>query len=106
MCRLANSCISKYRKLRKYTQEELARKLNISFQAVSKWETGQSLPDVSIIAPPPEDEPVSFFWKSGEMFTYYTDWLLHEAGEMIFDCDSSGIPHRHCIDHMIAEKVV
>lgn len=265
--------IAKYRKLKKYTQEELARRLNISFQAVSKWETGQSLPDVSLlpelafhldtdvnallgyahdirkislyeeeyrrdayywgvvpsktcyrilelmppvktvrlldvccgegrdavflskngysvtafdisesgiektkrladlhsvavnaftadlndfrldttfdviyssgafhyfkpecrneiienyqshtsqgglnvfnafihkpfIAPPPEDEPVSFFWKSGEMFTYYTDWLLHEAGEMIFDCDSSGIPHRHCIDHMIAEKVV
>jgi tellurite methyltransferase len=58
------------------------------------------------IAPAPENEPVSFAWKSGELFTYYTDWLLHEAGELIFNCDSSGIPHRHCIDHMIAEKVV
>ncbi len=265
--------ISKYRKLKKYTQEELAQKLNISFQAVSKWETGQSLPDVStlpelafyldtdinallgyahdirkisiyeeeyrryayywgvvpsktcyrilelmppvkpirlldvccgegrdavffakngylvtafditengvdktkrladihnvavnaftadlnafrpdsefdviyssgafhyirpefrndiienyqshtsqgglnafnvfikkpFIAPPPENEPVSFFWKSGEILTHYTDWLLREAGEIIFDCDSSGIPHRHCINQLIAERIV
>lgn len=58
------------------------------------------------IAPAPENEPVSFAWKSGEMFTYYTDWLLREAGETIFDCKSSGVPHQHCIDYMIAEKVV
>jgi tellurite methyltransferase len=58
------------------------------------------------IAPAPENEPVSYAWKSGEMFTYYTDWLLREAGETIFDCDSSGIPHRHCMDHMIAERIV
>jgi tellurite methyltransferase len=57
------------------------------------------------IAPPPENEPVSIFWKSGVLFTYYTDWLLHEAAEMIFDCDSSGIPHQHCINHMIAERL-
>jgi tellurite methyltransferase len=55
---------------------------------------------------PAENEPVSFFWKSGEMFTYYTDWLLREAGETIFDCNSSGVHHRHCINHMIAEKIV
>mgnify|MGYP004644077211 CR=1 FL=1 len=34
------------RKLRGMTQEELAAKLNISRQAVSKWETGESLPDL------------------------------------------------------------
>lgn len=58
------------------------------------------------IAPAPENEPLSYAWKSGELFTYYADWLLHEAGETVFDCNSSGIPHRHCINHMIAEKVV
>ncbi len=39
--------ISKYlsylRKTRNYTQEELAKQLDISRQAVSKWETGDSL---------------------------------------------------------------
>ena len=31
------------------TQKELAEKLNISFQAVSKWETGECLPDTGIL---------------------------------------------------------
>lgn len=31
------------------TQRELSEKLNISFQAVSKWETGTTLPDTSIL---------------------------------------------------------
>ena len=38
------------RKLRGMTQEELAAKLNISRQAVSKWETGESLPDLYKLA--------------------------------------------------------
>jgi transcriptional regulator with XRE-family HTH domain len=40
--------ISRYlqllRKSHNYTQEELAKKLDISRQAVSKWETGTTLP--------------------------------------------------------------
>lgn len=31
------------------TQRDLAEQLNISFQAVSKWETGTTLPDTSIL---------------------------------------------------------
>lgn len=31
------------------TQKDLAHKLNISFQAISKWETGTTLPDTSIL---------------------------------------------------------
>ncbi len=31
------------------TQKELADKLNISFQAVSKWENGETLPDTGIL---------------------------------------------------------
>ena len=58
------------------------------------------------IAPAPENEPLSYPWKSGELFTYYTDWLLHSAEELIFNCDSSGVPHRHCIDQMVAERIV
>ena len=43
-------------------------------------------------------------WKSGELFTYYSDWLIHTMNEEIFDCNSGGIPHKHCMDSMIAEK--
>ena len=31
------------------TQKELAEKLNISFQSVSKWENGDTLPDTGIL---------------------------------------------------------
>ena len=38
-----------YRKKLKITQEELANKLDISFQAVSKWENKLSSPDISLL---------------------------------------------------------
>ena len=41
--------ISKCRKAKKLTQEQLAEKLNITSKAVSKWETGKCLPDASIM---------------------------------------------------------
>lgn len=41
--------ISYMRKQRGLTQEELAGELGVSFQAVSKWETGQSCPDISLL---------------------------------------------------------
>jgi len=41
--------ISGCRKEKKLTQAELAEKLNITDRAVSKWETGKSMPDSSIM---------------------------------------------------------
>lgn len=41
--------ISYYRKLRKITQEQLAERLGISAQSVSKWENELSSPEVAII---------------------------------------------------------
>lgn len=45
--------ISKYlqflRKSRNYTQEDLAKKLDLSRQAVSKWETGTAIPDLEVL---------------------------------------------------------
>ena len=41
--------IATCRKDKKLTQEQLAEKLNISKNAISKWERGLNLPDVSIM---------------------------------------------------------
>lgn len=37
------------RKSHNYTQEELAKRLDISRQAVSKWETGVTVPDLDVL---------------------------------------------------------
>lgn len=41
--------ISRCRKQKNITQEELAGFLGITFQAVSKWETGQTCPDITLL---------------------------------------------------------
>ena len=59
------------------------------------------------IPSPPDAEASEFAsgdWKSGELFMYYHDWLFHKNEERIFDCNSGGTPHKHCMDALIAEK--
>ena len=41
--------INRLRKDKKLTQEDLAKRFNISVQAVSKWENDNSSPDISIL---------------------------------------------------------
>jgi len=43
--------ITKCRKEKNLTQAQLAEKLNITDRAVSKWETGRSMPDLSLLMP-------------------------------------------------------
>lgn len=43
------SYIKNQRIIKNLTQKDLADKLHISFQAVSKWELGETLPDTSIL---------------------------------------------------------
>ena len=56
---------------------------------------------------PPDAEPNELAagdWKSGELLMYYHDWLFHKNEERIFDCSSGGMPHKHCMDVLVAEK--
>ena len=41
--------IKKIRKENNLTQKELADKLGVTYQAVSKWETGKNIPDIAIL---------------------------------------------------------
>ncbi len=51
--------IQKLRKDQGWTQEELASRLGVSAQAVSKWETDVSSPDISLLRPISEQFNVS-----------------------------------------------
>jgi len=46
-----NENIKRLRKAKNITQEKLAEHLNVSIQAVSKWERGETFPDISMIIP-------------------------------------------------------
>lgn len=48
---VTGAMIKKRREEKNLTQEELAKKLHVSGKAVSKWETGQGLPDISLLEP-------------------------------------------------------
>lgn len=41
--------IAECRKNKKLTQDELAQKLNITDKAISKWENGRCMPDISLL---------------------------------------------------------
>lgn len=56
--------ITEYRKKLNMTQKDLGERLNVSAQAVSKWENGQAEPDASTLK------------KLGEIFKISTDELL------------------------------
>ncbi|MDR2532630.1 MAG: helix-turn-helix domain-containing protein [Oscillospiraceae bacterium] len=50
MKNILSANIARYRKEKGLTQEGLAEKLGITFQAVSKWETGQTVPETTLLA--------------------------------------------------------
>ncbi len=56
------------------------------------------------IAPAPDGDANSSPWKSGELLTYYHDWRIEWCTEEIFDCMSSGVPHQHAVNRIIARK--
>lgn len=48
-----------------------------------------------------------FFWQSGELFSHYgADWKCELLRETYFNCTSGGTPHQHCMDTVIARKIV
>ena len=74
------------RKKNGWSQEELAEKLDVSRQAVSKWESAQSVPDMSRIV------------MMSELFGVSTDYLLKDSYENETSAAAEGLrlqPHSH-----------
>ena len=48
---VTGAVIRRLRESKRMTQEELAERIHVSGKAVSKWETGQGFPDISLLEP-------------------------------------------------------
>lgn len=53
----------------------------------------------------PDSEPTAQLWFSGELFSKYRDWKIEYCTEEIFDCMSSGVPHKHAVNRVIARNI-
>lgn len=55
---------------------------------------------------PPDWDKEEKMWKTGDLFRYFVDWKIHTIKEVIFEDNSGGIKHYHCMDTIMAEKVI
>ncbi|MBO4919495.1 MAG: methyltransferase domain-containing protein [Erysipelotrichaceae bacterium] len=60
--------------------------------------------DKPFIPLPPDWDEGEKMWPTGKLFSYYPDWKFERVDETIFECHSSGIPHVHCMDVLVARK--
>lgn len=61
----------KLRKANNLTQLDLANKLNYSDKAISKWERGESMPDVEML------------YTIAQMFDVTIDWLISDSDKIV-----------------------
>ena len=86
-----------FRKSRNMSQEALAKTLGVTFQAVSKWETNVTTPDVGLIP-----SIASFFGVSiDELFDYNT-----LENEQIIDRICREAAHFRLSDPLLAEEIL
>jgi len=57
------------------------------------------------IEPAPDWGNDEYFYRSGDLLNYYWDWEIISFQEVIFDCNSSGVPHRHATNIMVARRI-
>ena len=57
------------------------------------------------VAPAPDAEETAHLWTSGEILMHYCDWKVEHFEEDVFDCMSSGVPHQHAVNRIVARRV-
>lgn len=55
---------------------------------------------------PPDWDIEEKMWNPGELFTYLPNWKIHRIDEVIFEDNSCGVPHYHCMDTIICERII
>ena len=73
--------LSRLRREKGWTQEELSQRMNVSPQAVSRWETGQTAPDLSTLCALADELNVSVDALTGHAvkpLTPYEEWYQSE----------------------------
>ncbi|MCR5694000.1 MAG: helix-turn-helix domain-containing protein [Clostridia bacterium] len=124
---VTGALIRRLREKRKLTQEELAERIFVSSKAVSKWETGQGFPDISIIEPLAKALDISVIeLLSGEDIRntnrsanmakcrFYVcpvcGNIIQTAGEALISCCGITLPPMEAeepdIDHNISAEVI
>ena len=62
--------------------------------------------DKPFIPLPPDWDVYEKLWPTAKLFTYYPEWYFERMEEYVFECHSSGVPHNHCMDVLVARKKV
>lgn len=75
--------IRTYRKRKDMTQEEMARRLGVTAPAVNKWEKGNSLPDITLLAPIARLLDVSL----DTLLAFREDLTAEEIKEIVYELD-------------------
>ena len=81
------------RKAKGYTQADLGARLNISYQAVSKWERDESCPDFDTLSKIAQifNVPITYFERGGEeLATAQTAVASEQTREMLGVCKDCG----------------
>ena len=84
--------ISKKRKEKKLTQEQLAEKLGVTDRTISNWENGKNMPDLSLFKPLCDELDISINeLMSGEEIDdkYYLNTLEENIVNMVSDIEKS-----------------
>ncbi len=78
-----NEIIRKYRKAKGMTQEEMAMRLGVTAPAVNKWENGNAMPDITLLAPIARLLSVSL----NELLSFKEEPTAEEIGRIIKEAD-------------------
>lgn len=55
---------------------------------------------------PPDWDKEEKMWKTGELFRHFCDWKICKIDEVIFEDNSGGKKHFHCMDTILAKRVL